>query len=205
MNIWCTVWCGRCDKSCCLLRLLSLWGDWSQHAEEETQWWLTQRHQRCGRACSRPRSALETDLRSIARGGGGHRSLRARLTAYMDNLPAGRAGLGKLLSLTSTHGVKILRQTVGVNCQIMSSTSPCSLRFHCKCLSRPPFFFKKLLASVFVCECVSTVSTLRCYLWSVFWIKRGIQHAPYFCCYIFLLKEKYDKFHSEEEFQPKVQ
>lgn len=64
---------------------------------------------------------------------------------YMEYPPAGRAGLGKLLSLTSSHGVKILRQTLGVNCQIMSSTSPSSLRFHCECLSRLPLFLKKPL------------------------------------------------------------
>lgn len=42
---------------------------------------------------------------------------------------AGPAGLGKLLSSTSSRGVKILRQTLEVNCQMMSSTSAGCLRF----------------------------------------------------------------------------
>lgn len=42
---------------------------------------------------------------------------------------AGPEGLGKLLSSTSSRGVKILRQTLGVNCQMMSSTSAGCLRF----------------------------------------------------------------------------
>lgn len=68
-------------------------------------------------------------------GEGGHRSSEATLTVCKQHLPAGRAGLGKLLSLTSSNGVKILRQTLRVNCQIMSSTSPSSTRSHCQCLS----------------------------------------------------------------------
>lgn len=40
-------------------------GDWSDHAEEETQWWLTQR---CSWACSCPRSALQTYLWSVEEG-----------------------------------------------------------------------------------------------------------------------------------------
>lgn len=134
--------CSRRGKEqCCHCWAFSLSGNWSQHAEEENQRWLTQKYQRCGWTCSRPAYWLTVDQGG---GGGAHRSSEARLTVCMQHPPAGWAGLGKLLSLTSSNGVKILRQTLRVNCQIMSSTSPSSLRFHCKCFSKPPLLKKNL-------------------------------------------------------------
>ena len=106
------------------------------------------------------------DWLMVGQGGwdGGTQILRGQgLTAYMWNtrLRAGRAGLGKLLSLTSSHGVKILRQTPGVNCQIMSSTSLRSLRFHCKCLNRLPLSLEDFsVVCMRVCKYIKCVS--RC-------------------------------------------
>ena len=164
VNIWCA---GLLWEVWWEPRLLSPRGDRSWHAEEETRRWLTRRHQRCGRACSRPRSALQTDLWSVEEGWvwGGWRSSGAKgsqLTCGTPACGAGRAGLGKLLSLTSSHGVKILRQTPGVNCQIMSSTSLRSLRFHCECLSRPPLSLEDFsVVCTRVCKYIKCVS--RCF------------------------------------------
>lgn len=71
---------------------------------------------------------------------------------------AGPAGLGKLLSSTSSRGVKILRQTLEVNCQMMSSTSAGCLRF--PRLSRPSLFICGPRRCVAAC-CYSRPATVR--------------------------------------------
>jgi len=87
---------------------------------------------------------LQTDFQSTDPWGLG-------LKAYMEHPPAGWAALGKLLSLTSSHGVKILRQTLGVNCQIMSSTSSTS-QIPLQMFELTAHLFFKLPVAL-VCQC----------------------------------------------------
>lgn len=143
----------------------------SLHAEEETQWWLTQRHQRCGRACSRPRSALQTDLRSIRAGGGGVAQILRGQAHSLHGAPACRPSRSWE---TSQLDFEPWRQNFEAN---TGGKLPNHV-FHLSSLSQIPLqmfeqtapLFLKLLVSC-VCGCVSTVSiyeSLRCCLWSVF-------------------------------------
>lgn len=100
-------------------------------------------HLRCSLARSRPCSVC------VRQGLGGWGT-------DMEEPCAGPTGLGKLLSSTSSRSVKILRQTLGVNCQIMSSTSAGCLR------SPPPPPHRLGRPSFFICSPRGVLLPLVC-------------------------------------------
>lgn len=179
------------------MRAAAFWdrsGDWSQRAEEETQWWLTQRHQRCGRACSRPRSALQTYLWSMGgadpQGPGSQLTWNTRLSRSWE---------------TSQLDFEPRRQNFETN---TGGKLPNHV-FHLSSLSQIPLqmfehtapLFLKLLV-LCVCGCVSTLSIYES-LCNVFFkdcLSKGLSHkrntpCVVVLCYIFAdvfwIKKKY--------------